>query len=175
MSKIVQPKFWPHIMSVMEIKHCRGDEVLWEDYNLPNIFNEEGEIFCLSALFDTDAGYSIPSFYFIGLDNRTAIDFSDTMASITGEPSSDYSYYRQAVSSSQGMAVTAYGSHYKAVSGIITFSAIGGSWGPVSNVFFTNASDNSGILIASVPLSSARTVNSGETLTVRIGLSFKDC
>lgn len=162
------------LMTILEIKHYRENEVIWEAKNIPNIFHESGERFLFSVAFDTDGGYSIPTFYYIGLDNRTTVLYDDDIGSITGEPSSN-GYGRQTVSSSSGFGITLTDGRIRATSGILTFTAIGGSWGPVKNVFLTTSTDSSGDLIASSALSSERTLNNGDHLTVRFKLAFDSC
>jgi hypothetical protein len=83
-------------------------------------------------------------------------------------------YSRQTVSSNGGFSIQLANSYYRAVSSILTFSATGG-YGPIRNVFMTNASNNSGNLISSAALSSAVTFASGDSITLRMSLQLKDC
>jgi hypothetical protein len=83
-------------------------------------------------------------------------------------------YSRVEVSSSNSFSLSLSSEHYVATCPVISFSATGGSWGPVKNLFLTTAEDNSGILIASAPLSQNTTLSAGETLNVRLGLSLRD-
>lgn len=161
-------------MTILEIKHYREDKVIWESQNIPNIFHESGERFLFSVAFDTDGGYTVPTFYYIGLDNRTTIAYDDDIGSVTSEPSSN-GYGRQTASSSSGFGITLTDGRIRATSGILTFSAIGGTWGPVQNVFLATSIDSSGILIATSALSSPRTLNNGDHLTVRFKLAFDSC
>ena len=161
-------------MTVLEIKHYRDNKVIWEEQNIPNIFHESGERFLFSVAFDTDGGYEVPTFYYVGLDNRSVIDYSDDIGSITGEPSG-FGYGRQTASSSSGFGITLTEGRIRATSGILTFSATGGSWSQVSNVFLATSADSSGDLIATSALSSPRTLNSGDHLTVRLKLAFNAC
>jgi hypothetical protein len=138
------------------------------------MWHVEGQEFLLSVAFDSDAGIVIPTNYYVGLDNRAALTDDDTMLDFTGEPTT-HGYSRQPVSSTTGFTVALKDGIMTASSGISTFTAVGGSFGPVANVFLTTTSDNSGYLIASSALSSPRTIATGESMTVKINLSFAGC
>ena len=171
MSEIYQPK----LMTIEEIKHYDKDgNCIWEEYDLPNIWHITGQQFVLSVAFDTDGDFSIPSSYYAGVDARSTLAGDDTLDSITDEPSTN-GYARQAISSTTGFSVSLTGGVMKAVSGLIAFAASGGTWGPVTNMFFATTSDDSGTLITSVALSGSRIVAAGEILTVRVNLSLAGC
>jgi hypothetical protein len=78
------------------------------------------------------------------------------------------------VSGSGGFTLGVASGVYLAQGPVVSFSATGGSWGPVKNLFLTTKSDNTGILIASAALSENTILNSGETLNVRLALTLKD-
>jgi hypothetical protein len=161
-------------LNVMTIEHVDADgKVLWKQENLHNIFHINGEEYMLKALF---AGFSIPGTYYFGLDNRGGLDDSDTLNTIStsGNEPTVNGYFRQGVGSTS-FTVAVVGSHNLAQSPIVSFSASGGSWGPVSNLFMATTSDNLGHLISSVPLSQLVTLDNGQSINVRLGLSLKDC
>ena len=165
-----------HLITILEIKHLSRDgRIIWQDRNLVNTLHAEGELFILDVLF---SGQPLPENYYFGLDHRTAITTKDTITSLTGEPNNGYNGYARQPVSSVGQfesGVTIYGDNM-VESPIMYFSAHDGSWGPVKNLFLTNVSqdDDSGYLISSVPLSSAATVNDGESLTLRMGLALRN-
>jgi len=176
MSKIIQPTLWKRFMTILEIKHYRGDECIWEAREIPNLLHSGGEEFILKVCFDTDAGPTIPDFYYLGTDNRTTILSGDTLEDLSGEPAANVNGYdRQALSSMVGFSVATSGTSQRATTGIVSFNAIGGQWGPVQNIFLATTEDDTGYLLATASLSSARTVLPGESLTVRFGLSLQDC
>lgn len=164
-------------MQVIEAKHYRGDECIWEAYDLPNIYHQTGEQFVLSVAFNT-ASATVPLFYYLGLDNRTTLSYTDTLSNLSGEPSANINgYARQPLSSASGFSVALNSTtgHIKATSGIVAYNASGGPWGPVQNIFLATTIGNTGTLIASVPLSGSRTLNDGDRFTARIGLSLTNC
>lgn len=169
-------KSWNGILKIVEATISRENKVIWKNENLYNLLHSEGEELILQTLFYND-GTLPPSYYYLGLDNRTTIAYADTMATLIDEPSGS-GYTRQQLSSSStgtsGWTVTVGTSLHKAVSNIVSFNATG-SYGPVRTLFLTDASDNSGKLISSVSLSSPATLSSGDVLSVRMTLSLKDC
>ena len=137
---------------------------------LKNTLHDLGEKFVLDAAF-ADASV-VPENYYFGLDNRTSVDASDTMDDLSGEPSTN-GYARQSVSSDGTFTVALNDDDvYEATSPIINFSASGGSWGPVRRLFMTTSATASGVLIATVDLTSSLTVNNGESYNMRLGLAL---
>ncbi len=111
---------------------------------------------------------------YLGLDNRDNLSEADDISQIDGEPSTN-GYARQAMSSTTGFAVGLQSGVMTATSGIVSFAATVGSWGPVTNVFLVTSIDSSGTLIASTGLSATRTVLLGDAISVRINLSLSGC
>lgn len=167
-----------HLLTILEACHKKNDEIIWEAFNIPNTLHLEGEEFMLSALFKSTAGITVPSFYYIGMDNRSTVSISDNMNSLTTEPSGN-GYSRQAISSATGFTIEQFTitgddsgiQHWRAKTQILAFTASGGSWGPVSNVFLTNLIDDSGYLISTASLGTTRSVGPGESLTFRFALN----
>ena len=163
-------------MKVLTIQHLRNDKVIWEQQDIRNLLHLSGEQFVLQAAFTGgQVNNVIPSHYYLGLDDRSTINPQDNMTSLVGEPVG-HGYTRQAISSSGDFTVV-FGSinHYQAISPIIAFQAIGGSWGPVQNLFLTNRADNGGALISSVQLAIPVTVQDADSITIRIAMSLRDC
>jgi hypothetical protein len=166
-----------HLMKILEVQHIKDGKVIWENKNILNTFHLEGEEFILSALFRTVSSVSIPSFYYIGMDNRTSPSPTDNMVGISTEPSGN-GYSRQPVSSATGFTIENYtlnsAQHWQARSQVISFTGSGGSWGPVSSVFLTDKLDTSGFLISTAPLGTTRTIGNGEVLSFRFILNLFD-
>ncbi len=130
----------------------------------PNALADEGEQDMLSVYFRAGTA---PTNFYVGLVNDTPVD-TDTLATITGEPSGN-GYARQLIErNSTGWPTLALDSgDYRAVSTEETFTASGGSIGPVTYAFLTTVvSGTSGLLIAYAALSASRTLAAGETLGV---------
>ena len=165
---------WRGLLTILDIKHIAKDgNVLWEDQNLRNILHKEGENLILTSCFQSDPNFP-PPFYYFGLDNRTTLSETQTLSDLIFEPTTN-GYVRSSVANNEFDVEQISGS-YRALSPILTFSATGGSFGPIRNLFMTNVAQFSpgGLLISSVPLSNPVTVIDGSSLTVRMALSLRD-
>jgi len=167
---------WHGIMKVLEIQHLSRDKkVLWERRNLRNMLHLKGEEFLLRGAF-TGGRVStvIPENYYLGLDNRPTILEEQEMGDLISEPT--YAgYTRQPVSSSGDFSVVFEDGHYQAISIVVAFEAINGQWGPVQNLFLSDMATTSGILISTTALETAVVVEAGESVTMRLAMSLRDC
>lgn len=161
-------------MTVLQIKHLdRDGECLWEEQSLPNVLHQQGEEFILKSIFDRASGVIIPESFYIGLDNRTTLNLTDTLSSLVAEPIGS-GYTRQSISSNNGFSIKLNSLNWILTSRNIMFHAVGGSWGPVRNVFLSNASANSGFLISSVSLKSFKTIGNGQIFSLQIALGIRN-
>ena len=169
---------WNGLITVQEINLTNEKgEVLWENKNLKNMLHLQGDQFILNALFLGGVTNTyIPSSYYFGLDNRISLAASNTMSNISsgGEPAI-HGYSRNAVASVGAFTVSLVSGVYQAQCPILVYSASGGSWGPIRNLFMTNKSDYSGVLISSVALGQIITVSSGNSINLKMGMALKDC
>ncbi len=152
------------------MEHVSKDgEVLWRGENLKNVLHTEGEQYLLEGAF---MGGSVDTFYF-GLDSRLVLSASDTMSLISAEPTTN-GYARQTVDENGWVAIINIGGFNEIGSDIFTYSASGGDWGPVKNVFLTTEIGAGGLLISSVPLGSDISVTDGSSFSIRMNLSLRD-
>ncbi len=167
---------WHGILKIIEVKHLDAEGgILWENKNVHNLMHQDGEEYLLRAAF-TGGRVStiIPDSYYLGLDNRSVPAVDNLIDDLIGEPASN-GYERQAVNSSGDFAINFESTHFIATSPIVAFRATVGSWGPVSNLFLTDKSDLSGFLITTAALGTIITVLAGESVTMRIGMTLRDC
>lgn len=167
---------WNGILTIIDIQHTnsKGD-ILWEAKNIKNLLHQEGEEFLLRAAFTGgQTSTVIPVSYYLGLDNRQAIDVSNTLDDLIGEPASG-GYERQAISSSGDFSINFENSHFVATSPIVVFRATVGNWGPISNLFLTTTADNTGYLISTAVLNSSVSLTAGDNVTMRIGMRLSGC
>lgn len=172
-------KDWGGILKVLEIEQVRNGKVIWSDKNLYNTLHSEGEAYLLEMLFrNPNDGTMPPEYYYLGLDARGSIEIADTMASIVDEPGGN-GYFRQLVSSKPdqptGWLITSNSGYTKALGSIVSFSAAGGSWGPVTTLFLTNQNGNDGVLISSVALSNEAYLEDGDVINLRMAMTLRDC
>lgn len=167
---------WNGIMRVLEISQIDADgTVLWSSKNIGNLIHYSGEDFLLRALFaGGSASPYIPNYYFLGLDNRSALAPSDTISSLVGEPGSN-GYSRQPINSTSGFTVDNSSGTFRATTAVVTFRAISKTWGPVQNIFITDKNDLTGYLIASANLGSPFSLASGDSINLRLAMTLKDC
>ena len=162
-------------MKILELNHFDSKKnLIYQEKNIKNIIHTKGEELILKILF---AGESVPSQYYIGLDSRSSLSRDSDISAIYGlEPTQNY-YSRQKVDSN-GFAISTVSSGIRADSPLMAFKAVGGSWGPVNNIFLsTNLGTdvNNNILISSVKLSRVITVSDGETITMKMGMALSSC
>jgi hypothetical protein len=156
-----------HLFKIIEISHFSADnKLLWQEKNISNILHDQGKEFIIKTLFTGEL--AVPDNYYIGLDNRGSLSASQDMTSLS-EPSGN-GYTRQTLTSTGDFTYDE--DNVNAVSNIfLTFTCTSSSYS-AKNVFVTNASDNSGYLISSKALATARTLTTGETITLKIGINL---
>lgn len=142
--------------------------------NILNRVHLLGEDFVLRCLF---AGGNVPSSYYIGLDSRESLSISDSMSSLQGKEPNEFGYERRAVGSDEFAVVTNPNSTCQANSPSVVFSASGGGWNPVRNIFLCTGLGYGpqSILISSAPLGQDLVVNSGETVSMRMSMALSAC
>lgn len=162
-----------HLVTIKFIEHKRNGTVIWRAENIKNIIHLAGREYLIKAAFSNN-GSLVPSNYYLGLDARDTLAAEDQMVDILDEPTTG-GYIRQPLpTDGTGFTITNVSGVYKALSQIATFSATGSGWGPVKNMFLTTQSDNSGILISSLGLTSPVTTVSGDTISIQIQMSLQD-
>lgn len=175
---------WSGLMIVEEFKHIRNGEVIYEEYEIKNQLHLEGQQLILGAMFSggPTANPFIPDLYYFGLDNRSIVAVDDTLATIGSLEPRQNGYARQPVSSTSGFTIEFNNDRaaYQATGQIVTFRGTGGSpnavvWGPVQNLFLTDRPIGAdiGTLIATATLSTAVSVRSGDSISMRMSMVIK--
>jgi len=167
---------WHGLMQVEEIQHIRNGKIIWQNNNLKNLLHIQGEEFILKVVFSE---YLLkPENYYFGLDNRSSLNVADDLTDLEDEPTTN-GYFRQSVNSTDDFTFLVVEGYNRARSPILTFSAMGGSWGPIRNLFLTmqdqDISADLGYLIASVDLEQDITVVSGDAISLRMAMTLRDC
>ncbi len=156
--------------------HAPDGRVLWHEV-AHNALVDVGEQRLLEIYF-RDASEAGTTQFYISLSdasNPCSIAETDSLATAnTGEPSTN-GYARQLVErSATGWPTSALDAgDWQLTSSTETFSASGGSWGPVNCAVLQTTSDNTGDHVAFVALSQARTLASGESLDVSIKVKLQ--
>ena len=146
-------------------KHIAADgKTIIDEWETSNALADEGE----SGFLDcTLRATNCPTTYYLRLYNDTPVE-TDTLADLTGEPAGTYGYAAQAITrDATGWPTLALDSgDFMATSAVKTFTASGGSWGPVTYAVLATTSNNTGKLYSYTALSTSRTLASGESLQV---------
>jgi len=163
---------------VWTIKHIRKGEVIWEDTG-NNSLVQQGEVAMLESFFKNTVD-SAPTEFYVRLCNSTP-SITSTLPSIIGE-ASGFGYAAQLLPrSSVGWIESDYtgAGNYRLKSKVVTFTASGGSIGPVTNAYLATVDgvdipDISPIakLIAFRALSMTRTILDGDSMTIQIRIDL---
>jgi hypothetical protein len=168
-------KNWHGIMKIEKFQYLsKNKEILYEENNINNLIHLVGEELILKILF---AGLPVPTNYFIGLDSRSSLDPTLGIGSVFGYEPNQNSYERQQIKSDNFSIIVGSSRHRQANSPTVLFKAIGGSWGPVKNIFLTTnlGYGTNSILISSAALSREITVRDGEIITMRMAMALSNC
>jgi hypothetical protein len=169
---------WHGILKILEVNHVRNGEVIWKAENLTNMLHTLGEQFILQCAFAKGTLNTPPGSYYFGLDGRATLAYADTVNSLSGQEPNSGGYARQAVSSENGFIFEPIGTSppiYRATSQVITFTATGNFGLTVFNLFMcTSSVPASGILIASVALTQALSLVSGDSINVKMSVQLHD-
>lgn len=165
---------WASSIGDLDIIEGSGDHfaLLAEQPFTENALADEGEENILDVYF---RAATAPTTFYLGLLNSTPTD-TTTLATMTAEPSGN-GYSRQQIErNSTGWPTLALdGGDFRAVASVETFTAAGGTIGPVTYAFLcTNAATGtSGKFLVYNALSSSRTLNDGDSLdvTMRVKLA----
>jgi hypothetical protein len=153
-------------IGLVDFRHIDKDgKLLWESLNNENFLADEGEYAMLDVFLRNGTA---PAGFYVRLFNDTPVE-TDTLADLQNEPATG-NYAAQAVARD----ATASGwptlgldvGDYMATAKVVTFTASGGVIGPVTYAVLATTSNNSGKHIASVSLSTTRTLADGESLQV---------
>lgn len=145
-------------------EHYDKDGNLIWSCEAPNSLADQGEQDVLDVYF---RGATAPTIFYLRLTNTTPSDTSTLTALSAGEPSGNGYAPQEVERSSVGFPTLALDNgDYQLTSKEVTFSASGGSWGPVAHAFLATTSNNTGKLISYVALSQSRTLQAGESLKV---------
>ena len=150
------------------LKHIRNGEVIWEETKRNALLNE-GEENMLRTYFRAE---SLPPAFYVRLCNDTLVE-TDTLSTVLNEPSGNgYAPYLLERSTVGWPTIEEDAGDFRVISKMITFTAIGGSIGPVSTAYLATTLNNTGKLIAANGLSIVRTILAGDSLqgTIRIKL-----
>jgi len=142
----------------------------WEELDRTNSLADEGEYMFLDV---TLRAGTPPSTFYLRLFNDTPVD-TDTLGSITGEASGNGYTAQEITRNTTGWPTLALDSgDMQVTSTTETFTASGGSWGPVTYCVLATTTDGTGKFVSYVALSQSRTLANGESLQVTYKLKLQ--
>ena len=156
--------------SVWIVRHWRDGKVIWEDEK-PNSLVQEGEESILETYFLNGTAY-IPTQFYVRLCNDDLL-ITSNLTSIGDEPVGNGYTPQLLERSGVGFPTKELsGGIYRIISKVISFTANGGSIGPVTTAYLATTSDNTGKLVAFRSLTLSRTVLDGDTMTLQFRIEL---
>lgn len=164
----VREKAHPWFDCVWNVRHIRNGHVIGSESGRNDLL-DEGERAILLAYF---RGEEQPTQFYIRLCNDTLIE-TDTLADVQNEPTGNgYSAQKVERSDVGFPTMDMDAGDYRILSKTVTFTANGGTIGPVTSAFLATTADNTGKLIATRALSITRTVLNGDSLKIDIRIKL---
>jgi hypothetical protein len=152
------------IKQYWNIRHIRNGEVIWQEEYKHNAIADEGAEAILEVFYRASTAYAPATFYVRLCDDTLVV--SDTLSSVQNEPSGNGYAAQEVTRDTTGfpMKDVASNGNQRLTSKTVTFTASGGSIGPVTTAYIATTSDNTGKLIGYLPLSMQRTVLNGDAM-----------
>ena len=166
---------WRGIMRVVEISHRDAlGNIIFRTEDIRNSIHILGENFILKVLF---GGQAVPNSYHIGLDSRETIQIHDAISDLASLEPSGLGYERQSIGSNDFSVVENVAGFMQANSPTVLFTASGGSWGPIKNIFLCTGLGQSAptVLVSSASIGQNLVVSPGETVSMRMAMTLSDC
>jgi len=136
-------------------------QVKWQEVAYNNLA-DEGEQWFLDTFL---RGASGPTTFYLRLWNDTPAE-TDAISNLTGEPSGNGYSAKEVERSNTGWpTLTTDVGDYQATSKSVTWTASGGTIGPVTYITLCTSSNSSGKLISYAALSTTRTLLAGDSLS----------
>jgi len=151
----------------------KNGNVIWRENNVRNIFHDGGEEYIIKACFTEEV--SVPANHYLRLDNRSSLAEADVLSSLSAEPTTNGYAAVAITTNTTGYTASQDSGDWQAATKTCTFSASGGSVGPVANMNLCDASTGtSGRLLCSLALSQSRTLSDGESLDATMTLKVSE-
>lgn len=153
-----------------EFKHFdKNNNIIWHNI-VDNAISREGRRLTLLVMF---RGTDEPATFFLRMYNDTPVD-TDSLADLTNEASGNGYAPTEITRDGSGWPLEENVSSLvrRLTSEEITFTATGGSWGPVTNVVLATTTDDSGWLVGWAALGASRTLKDGENLKITYAITL---
>jgi hypothetical protein len=155
--------------AVWTIQHIRDGKVIWEQARR-NALVDEGERNVLLTYFRQE---NAPTTFYLRLAYDSLLE-TDGLANISNEPvGNGYSAQQLTRDATGWPTIELDAGDYRLTSKEVEFNAVGGNIGPVNVMYLATTSNNTGLLVAFVPLALERTILAGDTLRAQIRPKLK--
>ena len=159
---------------IWDIKHIRNGEIIWR-FNHKNLLTHEGSKALVDTIFrNNDSTYWTDTDFYIGF-YRGSVSKSTILATIPGEPSGNGYSRAKCERSVVGWPTIEQDDldDWRVISKEITFTASGGSIGPIDGAFICTSLTAVGTLIGAVAFGVQRTILSGDSVIAQLRAKIK--
>lgn len=146
-------------------------KTIFELSDIKNLLHVEGQALFLGCMFKNTA---VPGTYFVGLDSRTTITASQTLADLTAEPTTP-GYTRQPLTTNTDFELLVDTSSARVRSATISFTASGSSYSATDMFLCTVGSGTSGLLISTVQFGTTVTVSPNNVVSMKFAMTLGSC
>ena len=165
-------KNWNGLVTIEELVVRDNDKIIYEAKDLKNILHTGGQELFLGCMFKN---VSIPTTYYVGLDNRSTILANQSMSDISGEPNVS-GYARQPLIKDTDFSFATTTNPVKIRSSTVVFSYAGFSYSATDMFLCTVATGTSGILISTVGFGTVINVSSSSTsVSMKFAMTLGSC
>lgn len=159
-----------------DVIHRRKREVLWSRFGLKNLWHDDGEEYIVKVAISEEL--TVPAAFYLGLDNRATPAEADNLTQANAaENAFSNGYARAQLNSDATDWTTSLATNiWQAASKQVTFTASGGDWSAVQNMFLTdkNIATTGKYLYCTQALSTSRTITDGDSLNCTITLNVRE-
>lgn len=147
------------------------NEIIFELFDKKNVLHVQGQTLFLGCMFKDTA---IPSVYYVGLDSRTTLTAPQTLADLTGEPTTP-GYSRQPLTRNTDFELIADTNSARVRSATVSFTASLSNY-TATDMFLTTAGTGaSGLLISSVSFGTTVTVTPTNVVSMKFAMTLGSC
>lgn len=170
MNEVLMSKPKRRVVRIWEFEHLDKFGNVIDRWENENSLADEGEEDVLDVYY---RGATAPTTFYLALYNDTPVD-TDGLADLTGEASGNGYARIEIERSGTGFPTLALDSgDFQLTSKTVTYTASGGSIGPVTYAVLTNVSSGTaGLLLNYVGLSTSRTLADGESMNATLKIKL---
>jgi hypothetical protein len=148
-----------------------NNKIIFEMQDKKNVLHVQGQALFLGCMFKN---VTVPNLYYVGLDSRSTITASQTLANLTGEPTVP-GYSRQPLTRTTDFELIVDTSSAKARSATVSFTASATSYTASDMFLCTASSGTNGLLISTVSFGTTITVSTTNVVSMKFAMTLGSC